>query len=119
MNNRNKHSKKRFKPSKTLSGVLLMLLHAISMSFIYTIVKKLSKDLHPNQITFLYKFTVLIFIVPWCIIGGFGRNLRTNKLGLHVARGTFSVMGSLCFFYFLYFFSLSLSYNFILYQNYS
>lgn len=90
---------KRFKPSKSLSGILLMILHAIAMSALYVVAKNLMHSLHPNQVTFLYKFSILIAIIPWCMQGGLRHNLKTTKIGMHITRGTFSVMGTLCFFY--------------------
>ena len=92
-------TKKRFKPSKELSGILLMILHAISMSVLYIAGKGFMQTHHPNQVAFLYKFAILLAILPWCMKGGFKKNLRTKKLGTHIVRGTFSLMGTLCFFY--------------------
>ncbi len=93
-----KNNQKRYKPSKAVSGILLMLLHAISMSVLYIISKNLTQVLHPFQVAFLYKFTILMAIVPWCFWGDFKRNMRTKKIGMHVARGTFSLLGTVCFF---------------------
>lgn len=83
--------------SKTLAGIMFMLLNALCVSFTVIISKDLTRSLHPNQVLFLYKIAVLIMIVPWCFIGGVKRNLKTKKLGFHVARSAFSVIGHLCF----------------------
>lgn len=91
--------KNRLKNDKVSSGILLMIVHAIAMSGLYVVSKKLMHTLHPNQVAFLYKFAILIAILPWCFVGGFKNNLKTNRLGTHVARGTFSIMASLCFFF--------------------
>jgi drug/metabolite transporter (DMT)-like permease len=88
-----------FKFEKNTAGILLMLLHAFSMAALYITAKDLTYFLHPNQVAFLYKFSILVAILPWCMIGGFRKNLKTTKIGLHVTRGTFSVMANLCFFY--------------------
>ncbi len=89
---------KRFKPTKTMSGILLMVLHALSMSVLYIVAKHLTKSLHPFQVAFLYKFAILIAITPWCFYGEYKKNLKTKRIGMHVARGTFSLLGTLCFF---------------------
>ena len=88
-----------FKPSKLLSGVLLMVIHAMSMSSVYVIGKKLTMDINPDQVAFLYKFSVLVAIIPWCFKGGIVHNLRTKKLGMHMARGIFSAAANLCFYH--------------------
>lgn len=87
-----------FKPSKTLSGILLMVLHAFSMSLLYVLSKNLTQSLHPFQVAFMYKFAILCAIIPWCFWGDYKKNLTTKKFGMHVARGTFSLLGTLCFF---------------------
>lgn len=96
--NTSKIEKKTWKPSKAVSGILFMLLHALSMSLMYIVSKNLTQALHPFQVAFLYKFTILVAIVPWCFAGGLARNLKTRRIGMHVARGTFSLLGTVCFF---------------------
>lgn len=90
--------KKRFKPTKTVSGILLMMLHAIAMSVIYVMGKPLSHTLDPAQLTFLYKIVILVGILPWVLSGGIKKNLNTKRIGIHAARGAFSFLGTLCFF---------------------
>lgn len=86
------------KQNKALSGILLMVLHALAMSIMYILAKDLNQKFEPFQVTFLYKFTILICILPWCLQGNYKANLKTRRIGLHVARGTFSLLGTLCFF---------------------
>jgi len=88
----------RYKPTKTVSGILMMILHALSVSIYYIISKQLTQSLHPFQVAFLYKFAILLAIIPWCLHGDFRKNLKTKRIGTHVARGAFSLFGSLCFF---------------------
>lgn len=90
--------KARYKPSKSLSGILLMILHAVCMSILYVLSKNLTQSLHPFQVAFLYKFTILLAIIPWCFWGNYKKNMRTKRIGTHVARGTFSLLGTVCFF---------------------
>ncbi len=87
------------KLGNTAKAILLMLLNAFALSIYYVYLKKLTVDLPPNQATFLCKLTILISLLPWCLRGGLINNLATKKIGLHATRGTFSVMGSLCFTY--------------------
>lgn len=88
----------KFKPSKPISGILLMMVHAIAISFLYIISKDLNQSLHPFQVAFLYKFSTLVAIIPWCFWGDYKRNLRTKRLSMHIARGVFSLLGIVCFF---------------------
>lgn len=87
------------KPSRTTSGILFMVLHAFVLSVYYVAIKNLTSHMHPNQATFLCKFSILIAIIPWCFLGGFKKNIMTKKIWFHVARSAFSFMGSLCFVY--------------------
>ncbi len=90
----------RYKPNKKVAGIIMMLLHALSLAILYSVQKKATEVLPPNQIAFLYKLAVLLFVFPWCFMGkGLKHNLKTNKIGIHAARGAFSIMGSICFLY--------------------
>lgn len=84
---------------KRLYGITMMLLHALAIAILYSVQKKVTAILPPNQIAFLYKFTVLLLVIPWCLVGGLKKNLKTDKIGIHAARGAFSIMGSICFLY--------------------
>jgi drug/metabolite transporter (DMT)-like permease len=82
----------------TLIGILFMMLNAFSIAMIYGISKELTQELHSNLVVFLYKFSILIIILPWCFKGGFG-SMKTKRLGLHASRGFLSVCGSLSLYY--------------------
>jgi S-adenosylmethionine uptake transporter len=86
-------------PGDTASAIALMLLNAFALSIYYVSLKKLTVGLPSNQATFLCKLAILISLLPWCLYGGVRKNLATKKIGLHATRGTFSIMGSLCFTY--------------------
>ncbi len=81
-----------------LMGIGFMLLHAVSLSVLYALVKLLTKDLNSNMVVFLYKFMIFFFALPWCLWGGV-KTLKTDKIGLHLSRALFSTLGSLCIFY--------------------
>ena len=76
----------------------MMIVHAISMSVLYVVVKDLTKYVHPDQVGFLYKFTILIIVSISCLDGGFKKHLQTKKIKLHILRGVFSILGSLSMF---------------------
>lgn len=88
----------RYRPTKTIAGVLFMVLHAFAMSILYILTKSVTQALHPFQVAFLYKFVLLVAILPWVFWGDWRKQLKTKRIGTHVARGTFSLLGTLCFF---------------------
>lgn len=75
-----------------------MVLHTLAMSILYLLSKSLTKSFDSSQVAFLYKATILVCILPWCLQGNFRAHLKTRRIGLHIARGTFSLLGTLCFF---------------------
>lgn len=80
-------------------GILMMLIHALAFAIIYSLKKKITADLPPIQIAFLYKLFVLLMVLPWCLVGGVKKHLSTKKIGIHASRGAFSIMGTVCFLY--------------------
>lgn len=81
-----------------LMGIGFMLLHVIALSVLYATAKSLTNELNSNFVVFLYKFTILIMVLPWCLSTGFD-GLRTSKIHIHAVRAIFSTLGSLCMFY--------------------
>lgn len=79
-------------------GIIYIMVHVIALAILYTAVKTLTKDLNSNVIVFLYKVSILIFIIPWCFYHGFAA-MKTKRIGLHVARAFLSIMGQLSMFY--------------------
>jgi S-adenosylmethionine uptake transporter len=84
----------------TMLGIIYMIVNVLSIAGLYVTVKKMEKDfgLGSSVIVFIYKFTILVLILPWCLKGGF-KDLKTEKIWLHVARGCLSIAGSLSIFY--------------------
>lgn len=101
----NKKSLMQLPHQSNLMGIGFMLLHAISLSVLYAVVKSLTHELDSNMVVFLYKFTILILALPWCLSSGLN-GLKTEKMNLHVFRAFFSTMGSLCMFYSLKYIAL-------------
>jgi drug/metabolite transporter (DMT)-like permease len=88
-----------------LMGIGFMLLHAVSLSILYAVAKALMKDLDSNTTVFLYKLTILVLALPWCLWNGFS-DLKTTRIKLHISRAFFSTFGSLCMFYSLKYIAL-------------
>jgi len=91
---------------KNLFGIIFMLINAVSIAVLYTAVKELRTELDSNLIVFLYKFSILILILPWVFKDGL-KGLRTKKFYLHALRGFLSISGSLCLFFAIKFIELS------------
>jgi drug/metabolite transporter (DMT)-like permease len=81
---------------RNVYGIILMLIHAIALPMLYVINKYVMNELPSSQVVFLYKSAVLIGILPWILHGGFDC-IKTNKIGLHLARGLVSTLGALLF----------------------
>ncbi len=81
-----------------LLGILFMLFNAISIAVLYAAIKTLTKDMSSSLVVFLYKFSILVLIIPWCLHGGI-KSLKTNRIWLHMSRGFLSISGSLCLFF--------------------
>lgn len=81
-----------------LYGIGMMVMHVIALSLLYAVSKLLTKDISSNLVVFLYKFCLLVCMIPWCFVGGL-KSLKTDRLGLHLARAFLSVGGALCMFY--------------------
>ncbi|MFI4983934.1 MAG: DMT family transporter [Rickettsiales bacterium] len=81
-----------------LMGICFMLLHVVGLSILYATAKFLTSELNSNLVVFLYKFTILIMVLPWCLSEGIS-GLKTKKIHIHITRAIFSTLGSLCMFY--------------------
>jgi S-adenosylmethionine uptake transporter len=90
--------KKHLQPSNLLLGIILMVIHAATLSAVYVIGKRLGKSLSGDQIAFLYKAGVLICTIPLLTKGGIMNNLKTNRLKLHGLRAVFSLAATICFY---------------------
>jgi S-adenosylmethionine uptake transporter len=75
-----------------------MVLNAVVVAILYACNKTLTKTMNPNQVVFLYKFTVFVLMCPWLFRKGFGI-LKTPNIFLHVIRGFLSIGGALFFMY--------------------
>lgn len=80
-----------------LLGIFYMIAHVIALAVLYTFTKRLTKALDPSIIVFLYKLSILICILPWCLTKGI-KGMHTNRIGLHIVRGFLSVFAQICMF---------------------
>ena len=87
--------------SKHIAAILFMVANAFFISLLYIIVKILTRDFSfsSNQVSLLYKITILVITLLSCINLGIKHHLKTNKLIFHALRGFFSIAGSLSMFY--------------------
>lgn len=83
---------------RNTNGIVLMLINAFATSMLYCIMKYLTGFINSHQVVFLYKFLVLIAIIPWILYDGVGC-IKTKKLKTHLLRGFVSTTGALCFMY--------------------
>ena len=81
-----------------MRGMGLAVLSTIVFASSWGVVRHLSADLHPFQIAFFAGFFGLLTLLPWVLRYGL-HHLRTDKFGLYVVRGVFSVAGTLTIFY--------------------
>lgn len=79
-------------------GIAFMLLDALSVSILFTSIKFLTKDISSNQVVFLYKFIVLLAILPYALKNG-STILKTSRLNLYILGGILSTTASLCLMY--------------------
>ena len=91
------------KGRNNLAGISLMLLDSIAIATLYALTKFVTQDIKSSYVVFLYKFFLLILVLPYVLHKGGFQNIRTPHFKVHLLRGFFSVGGSLCFMYGLQF----------------
>ena len=77
--------------SRTLRGILFVLIGALANSLMFTLVRHVSATLHPLEIAFLRAVFGLILLTP-VLLGAGVRHLKTRKAGLLALRGTLSTI---------------------------
>jgi drug/metabolite transporter (DMT)-like permease len=82
--------------STTLYGILFMLLNMLAMACIDSSSKILRETMGSAHIVLLYKFSLLLMMLPWILSKGIVA-LKTDKIHIHVIRSFFSVLGLLFF----------------------
>lgn len=79
-------------------GIMFMLLHALSASMLFALVKLVSKDISSNQIVFFYKFILLLIVLPWIFKNGL-KVFYTKRLKTYIISGIFGTSATLCLMY--------------------
>jgi S-adenosylmethionine uptake transporter len=74
-----------------------MIINTIALACLDASAKILTKDLNPTLVVFLYKFSLLIIIMPWILSGGL-KVFKTKRLTFHILRSSLSVFAAICFF---------------------
>lgn len=83
---------------RNTNGIVFMLINAFATSMLYVVAKYLTNFITSHQVVFLYKFLVLIGLIPWILYDGWGC-VKTKRLKVHLLRGFVSTIGALCFMY--------------------
>lgn len=83
--------------SATHRGMAFMLLSTLAFMMMNGIIRHLSDDLHPFEVSFFRSLFGLIFFLPLLVRLKF-EPLRTRRLGLHFLRGSVNAVSMLLFF---------------------
>lgn len=89
----------KYQQSDALLGIIFVLIHAAAVSATYILSKNLAAVIHPEQVAFLYKFGVLVTVIPWCFKCGLKYAMFTKKIWLHFVRAAFSIVANIFFVY--------------------
>ena len=83
------------KTHQPLLGAFWMVLAGASFAIVNTITQYLGSVLNmPSTVVAFYQYLVsLLIMLPWIMLSGLTQALKTNKLGLHIVRVLFSVIG--------------------------
>lgn len=82
--------------SHSLFGIIFMLTNTLSLSFLDMTSKYLKINMNSSHIVFLYKSVLFLIILPWVFKDGI-KNIKSEKLHIHLIRSFLSVAGSLAF----------------------
>jgi drug/metabolite transporter (DMT)-like permease len=77
---------------------ILMLIHALSVATLFVLVKFLSQDLSSSLVVFLYKFILVILILPWLLVEG-KKIFYTSRIKEYIIGGIFGTSATLCLMY--------------------
>ncbi|MEK6734583.1 MAG: DMT family transporter [Pseudomonadota bacterium] len=85
-----------------LRGILFMLINMLAMTCIDGTSKLLRETMSSAHIVLLYKFSLLLGMLPWVLSKGISA-LKTQKIHIHIIRSFMSVLGLLFFVQGLYY----------------
>lgn len=81
-----------------MRGIILAVVNGLLLSAIAAIGKEVTTDLPPFQVAFIRSVLILIFLAPWFHRIGW-REIRPNRLGIHLIRGIASATAVLLWFW--------------------
>ena len=81
-----------------LNGIAFMLLSSICAAAMHALVKYVAFDLHPFQIFCIRQWFAVILLIPVFINIGF-EELKSDRIGLHLARGLTMTAGGIAWFW--------------------
>lgn len=78
-------------------GCVFMLASTVFFATMHAFVRFVSNEIHPFEVTFFRNLFGLLALAPWLIVQGL-EPLRTQRIGLHLARAGTNVVAMLMFF---------------------
>ena len=78
-------------------GCLFMLASTVFFAVMHALVRYISAEIHPFEVTFFRNLFGLVALFPWFVVQGLAP-LRTRRIGLHFARAGTNVVAMLMFF---------------------
>ncbi|MBT4989664.1 MAG: DMT family transporter [Rickettsiales bacterium] len=82
-----------------ITGILWMLFHCLLISIMSAMVREISSQFHVFEIVFFYNFSAFMLILPFALISGRYKKLKTNKFKLHISRAILGVISLTMYFY--------------------
>ncbi|MSO93673.1 MAG: DMT family transporter [Rhodospirillales bacterium] len=85
-------------PRATLRGVVFMALSTLALTVMTAVMRYLTAEMHPFEISFLRNVFGFLMFLPWFVRQGWGP-LRTGRLGFHALRGVLQAVAMMSFLY--------------------
>ena len=82
--------------TSALIGIIFMLLNTVALAISDIASKTLRNELSSGFIVFIYKFGLLIIILPWVLSKGV-KYLKTKRIYFHILRSLFGTIAIICF----------------------
>lgn len=87
------------KINNQITGILWMLCHCLLISILSAMIRAISEKFHIFEIVFFHNAVAFLLILPFIIKTGARKNLKTEKLGMHVFRAVLGVVSLSMYFY--------------------
>lgn len=83
--------------SPSTRGIAIIVLSTFGFAGMHTLIRYVSKDIHPFEIAFFRNLFGMVVFTPWLVRHGFAI-LRTRRIALHSIRAGLNIIAMLCFF---------------------